>query len=175
MTTSTIVYRRVRPRDQIMAWARRQRHAPLSDEQSAALDVVYPSWRHAKEELWHARLDAVAAFVAACGRYPSQRAADPAEKRLGVWLKNNRTGGIQSTPERRAVIDTRLTGWNLTRDDVWMARLEETAARVAGLGRLPRRAGSPAESTARRWLDRQVNESPARLQALDDRLPGWCG
>lgn len=170
---SAATLRRVRPRDQIMAWARRQRHQPLSAEQAAALDRTYPGWRHSKDEIWYARLEALEAFVRSTGRYPSQRAADPDERLIGVWLKNNRTGGIQSTPERRAVIDSRLPGWNPTREDAWATRLDEVAALVAGLGRLPRRSGSLEERTARRWLDRQVNESPDRHEAIRARIPDW--
>lgn len=162
-----------RPRDQVMAWARRQRNVPLSPEQSAALDAVYPSWRHSKDEIWQDRLLAVAAFFKAHGRYPSQRAADAEEKLIGMWLKNNRSGGTQSTPERRAVIDARLTGWNPTRDDVWTARLEEVAALVSTLGRLPLMSGPLEERSARKWLNRQADGAEDRLRAVDYLIPGW--
>jgi hypothetical protein len=156
-----------------MAWARRQRHALLSAEQEAALDLVYPSWRHSKDEVWYARLLTVEAFFNAQGRYPSQRATDPEEKVMGLWLKNNKTGGPQSTEHRRAIIDSRLTGWNVSRNDAWAARLEEVSDLVGALGRLPLMSGSQEERRARKWLNHQAHSSADRLRVIDDRLPGW--
>jgi hypothetical protein len=156
-----------------MAWARRQRSALLSPEQAAALDAVYPSWRHSKDEVWQARLLAVESFFKMNGRYPSQRAADAEEKLIGMWLKNNRFGGIQSTPERRAIIDSRLPDWNPSRDDVWASRLEEVVTLVGILGRLPRMSDSPEERRARKWLNHQANGPVDRLRAIDSRIPGW--
>lgn len=171
--------RRTRPRDQQMAWARRQRGVHLSALQSDALDSVFPSWRHSHDGIWCARLDAVEAFFKDTGHYPSQRASDPEERTIGMWLKNNRLGGVQSSPERRAIIDLRLPGWNPSADEVWAARLDEAVSLVAGLGRMPRSSGSPAERRVRRWLETQAASagagSDSRRQTLDDRLSGWRG
>jgi hypothetical protein len=64
---------------------------------------------------WSDTADQLAAFHATHGRFPSQIATDPDEKRLGSWLStqraNARTGKATLTPERRAYLEGVLPVW----------------------------------------------------------------
>ncbi|WP_081626433.1 MULTISPECIES: Helicase associated domain protein [Microbacterium] len=65
-----------------------------------------------EDEHFRARVDALAAFAAATGRMPSRRAADPAEKSLGSWLKTQRqNAGAGRWLDRVATLDERVPTW----------------------------------------------------------------
>ncbi len=140
-------------------------------------------------EKWQAKADEYAAFVAVRGRVPERRSEDPAERKLHVWMLNQRaarSGRSTSTwsPQRQAYLDRVLPGWDRDRDDTWRHHADSLAAFVAEHGRLPRQRS--ADTHERRlwfWLRRQRDAlttrsntawGAERQQHLDRRLPGWA-
>jgi hypothetical protein len=174
---------RTRNKDQILAWANRQKYAPLSAAQVTALDSIYPGWRATHNGNWYTRLEAVEAFFAAHGRFPRAKAEDADEKSVGIWLATQRQRVGNMSPERRQVIDERLPGWCLTlagqtRDTRWEASLRALIQFHAEEGRLPiQKAVNPAEAKLAAWLATQrkniASISGQRSKALDDGLPSW--
>ena len=83
------------------------------------LNEVAPGWRGPGLETrrWKIVADEVGLFLVAQRRWPSQQAADKAERRLGLWLRdqrrNERNGYRAWTSERGEYLDKVVSGWRL--------------------------------------------------------------
>lgn len=132
--------------------------------------------------------DAVAAFRAEHGRWPSQTGATPAERTLYSKVRNIRTSNSQGilTAAEMTHLDAVLPGWNtpLNRDREWNLNADLTAAFVRTNRRLPRHhAGGELEKTLALWMQRCRSgaERPlsgtridaARREFLNTNAPGW--
>ena len=109
-------------------------------------------------------------------------AKDAEEKRLGIWLSNQRVVDRKGnlSPERKALLDEKVPGWDESFDDRFEANVDATAAFCAEHGCRPsRKAESLDEKRLGVWLNRQrVTKtkgalSPERKALLDAKLPGW--
>jgi len=147
-----------------------------------------------RERSWFEQLDLLVAWRAENpGRWPSQRAFDPVERALGVWLSDQReaAGGGRSSSiffrsGRQHMLDTEVPGWNRPRDEQWDASLQNAVAiRKKNNGRLPH-ANSPDtdDRVAGLWIRVQKNRasgdgvskklvSSGQKERLDTELPGW--
>lgn len=123
-------------------------------------------------DLWTAKADTVAHFVASAGRLP---AAGPRidEDELAGWLAVQRRAVQQGrlSAERRAYLNSRIPAWRQTRQERWDAQL--------ALLELATGAGAPARGPLGVWLKSQRRAAasgaltPDRKTALDVSAPGW--
>jgi uncharacterized protein CbrC (UPF0167 family) len=167
---------RTRNKDQVLAWANRQKNAPLSTAQAAAMDSVYPEWRKTINGVWFTNLEAVEAFVAAHGFFPRAGVKDPAEKAIGIWLATQRYRVNLLSADRIKLLEERLPGWNKSKEEAWNERLDEVCAIVAALGRLPKYTEKdPEAKKAQAWIrnHRAHPDTDWRVITLNERLPGW--
>jgi hypothetical protein len=169
---------RTRDRQQLIAWASRQKKAPLSAAQATAMDSVYPAWRQTLNGAWFTKLEAVEAFFAADGRFPRAASAEPSEKRIGIWLAAQRAKSELLSAERRKLIDERLPGWNISlHDSRWNQRLDALVEFIAGHDRTPTaKENDKASRTIGVWLNTQRHASDMpdhRKEQLDVKVPGW--
>ena len=129
---------------------------------------------------WLRNADACAVFAAG-GRLPSEKAGDPAEKRLGRWLAGERRN--PNLAEARAdYLDAAVPGWRTNALElIWDGHLGAVRAFRERNGRLPSEdAADPVELALGQWLAKQCEQnrrprglSGTRRQKLDAALPGW--
>lgn len=97
------------PQERVLGnWLRNARNPAESRaaERLATLDTRLPFWRLTKREVWTRQLDAVAAFVAAQGRFPSAASDDADESFHRRWLDLQ-----QGSRAKSAVLDRQMPGW----------------------------------------------------------------
>lgn len=173
---------RTRDRQQLLAWANRQKKAPLSTAQVTAMDSIYPAWRQTLNGSWFSSLEKVEAFYTENHRFPRAASKEPTERRLGTWLATQRFRCEQMTDERRKVIDERLPGWNTGRKRVplesqWNQRLDALVEFIADHGRTPTaKEKDRASRTIGTWLATQrhvAHMADHRREQLDMKVPGW--
>jgi hypothetical protein len=169
-----------RDRGRLLAWVNRQKSAPLSAPQAAALDALYPEWRTTTHNgAWYTKLDAVEAFVSENGKFPRAKSDDPDEKAAGIWLATQRQRVGIMTLKRRKVLDERLPGWDrpFDRDHEWSEKLTYVVAFEAEHGRPPsNKSKDPREAKAGAWFQHQkagTGMTPDREAALDRAIPAW--
>lgn len=136
---------------------------------------------------WLRRRDELAAFIEREGRTPSAGSVDVAEKRLGVWLNNQRAAYRRGTllPARQNSLDSTGPWRELSRRfhdaATWYERLRLLTEFRAEHGRWPsyKNYADDAEKDAGVWLHVQRQQasreqlSDARRDALDQAVPGW--
>ena len=88
----------------------------LDASRRAALERDAPGWDStgSREEAWHRTADEVGEYLRSHGRFPSERATDIEERRLGTWLRNRRQDERARTGwtlERAAYLDDAAPGW----------------------------------------------------------------
>ncbi len=167
-------------------WLSGQRKAARKGTMEAGrrerLDADTPGWNSTLDDAWDANADELVAFRAAHGTWPSMIAADPDEKRLGVWLGTQRTAARKDTLEavRQERLDTDAPGWNSTRDDTWDIRAGELVAFRAAHGTWPSmKAADLDERRLGQWLGSQRTDArkdtleEGRRERLDTDTPGW--
>ncbi len=158
------------------------------------LDTQLPGWDelHTLAERFEANVAHAAAQVARLGRIPRGRAGDVDERRAGVFLGHCRRairgqGHMAGawTPQRKALLDRHVPGWDDPRGSAFEANVAHAAAQVARLGRIPRgQAGDVDERKSGVFLDRCRSSArgkgnsagawtPQRKALLDERVPGW--
>ena len=119
----------------------------------AAAQMPCSGTAEARDARWRLTLAAVKAFLLQQegGRYPWALSSDPAERRLGSWLKHQKT-----VDEARG-------------DGRWSAM---SAERAAGLETLPGWRWLPAPTTNRRV---KPSECPGWKVEWGDKWNQWCG
>lgn len=165
-----------RTRKQLLDWAARQKHLPLSDDQAHALDTAYPQWRRTLDDKWLVCFNDLVEFFNANQRFPVGSAEDTTEKRLGNWLTTQKKNAETLREDRRDLLDENLPGWAETLRKPWDLRFEEVCAIVADLGRIPVRTDeSPDARSALTWLynNKRLPATDPRVLALNSRIPGW--
>jgi hypothetical protein len=143
-------------------------------------------WMTSSDRAFNASADAVAAFRAEHGRWPSQKGERPDERRLSRQLRDWRSGLRQDaahlTTERLSVLDRVLPGWRESIDAVWDATAEAVAAFHQSKARWP--SSGATDETERQlghWLVRfryyskhaGAGRTAARCARLDELAPGW--
>lgn len=161
-----------RSRDQLIVWVKSQKLAPRSDEQSAALDSVYPGWRRTSDNAWEDRFVELQEFFIHHGRMPGQTDGGPARS-CRLWLDAQLR--LPADNSRRRRILEAFPGWE-SPDQLWNARFAALAASADRLGRLPSQyEPDDGDRSAGLWLASQRRKKlNARRRAAFDRLvPGW--
>lgn len=150
-----------------------------------------PPVRGKRGRAWNATAVEVASFVDRYGRFPRERSTQPDERRLGKWLKRQRTAerghdGTESMSlERLAYLDEIIPGWADGQDDLWRRYANDLVAfcRRSG-GRWPSEYSTdPVEVRLNKWLGtqrraargghRHESFTASRRNHLDLVLPGW--
>lgn len=180
--------------DRLRSRARSGQGSELACE---VLDVIHPAWRKNMHDVkWFATLYEIVRFREANGFLPRYNGNLPGERRLYQWLNSRRKeargvglGAAKFARERRdLILDERLPGWNESRDEKWLAILEEIVRFREVHGFLPRYDGDlPGEKRLHHWLNNRRSDSGGygpsaakfarerRDLILDERLPGWRG
>ncbi|HEX9228022.1 MAG TPA: hypothetical protein VF885_15570 [Arthrobacter sp.] len=148
-----------------------------SVERIKAIDAQLPVWRDLPEDAWSKRLDWVAAFVAANGRFPAANARDDQGRKHASWLRRHLEPEVVP-PDQLAALDERIPGWNRNFADAWDDQLEAVRNFLSEHGRFPLRGtGRPVEEQkAGSWLYKQCRNpklKSAREAIMDEQLPGW--
>ncbi|MGW9159322.1 hypothetical protein [Microbacterium sp. NPDC055665] len=140
-------------------------------------------------EKWKAKADAFAAFIAERGRHPERKSADPRERRLHVWMLNQRAARVGRSssswsPQRQEYLDWILPGWDHDRHDTWRQHADRLTAFVAEHGGLPQqRSADILERRLWYWLRRQrdtlsttsgARSTVERREHLDRHVPAWA-
>lgn len=138
-------------------------------------------------EKWQMKADEFAAFIAEHGRAPERRSANARERKLHIWMLNQRAaraGRSTSTwsPQRQTYLDRLLPGWDRNRHDTWHQHATGLATFVTAHGRLPQqRATDTQELRLWYWLRRQRDSkigctaswTTEREEYLGRHVPGW--
>jgi len=127
---------------------------------------------------WDARFAALHALLIKESRLPSRRSADPAERLLHSWLRQQRAlyllGKLDGTRMKilaavHPLVAKCMSGW-LCRADRWKAKLVGLTDFVKSTGRLPEMsAPTLKERSLRIWLDAQATKYYAG-QLANDRV-----
>jgi len=149
----------------------------LSDERIAILEAI-PGWS------WTARnyyvvVNEFRALREVLGRDPSTISSDPTEKRMGLWLSNQRQRKKHNklSDERIAILEA-IPGWSWTACD-YDGVVNEFRALREGLGCDPSTASSdPREKWLGQWLGTQRqrkknNKLSEERIAILEAIPGW--
>lgn len=162
-------------------WFNNTKNGPLSAERSAALDAADIGVLRSPDEIWSDTLEAVIAFRAAHGRFPTGSGKVSGERQLATWLTNQRGSKAKMSTDRRELMAARLPRWDVTLEDIWRTRLQECVDFVCDHGRLPslRKGVTEDELKIGQWLCDQRKAKnmvkPRRVAILDARLDGWRG
>ncbi|WP_028245550.1 helicase associated domain-containing protein [Pseudoclavibacter soli] len=155
---------------------REQVRAGTADHADVQLaDRLLPGWRaeHPLGDVWLRHVLDVSEFRAEHGRFPKQSEPE------GRWLHKRRqaAGRGDLSPERRALLDRQLPGWDKT-DAPQVRPFEDHLANVVSFlieyGRFPKQSEPEGK-----WLHKQRREAylsnllPERRAMLDQQLPGW--
>jgi len=175
------------PHDGLGRWLQVQRRqlarGELKRNRKRALDRVAPGWdsERRSDQKWSRRVDELAAFVAARGRFPRHTRKDDAERALQNWLVKVRKDDDLSD-DQVAALDAAVPDWRGGRGvaDSWAERTREIQAWIADHGHRPRPQSADAvESRLGFWLTRQrraQREGRLSVEAaalLTAALPGW--
>lgn len=134
-------------------------------------------------------------WVGARGRYPSNRADDDAERRLGSWLQNQKAyasgaGGGRAAfvrHNRGAILEALLPGWSEPYAMQWSDRLQQVMDWLSTHERWPSHSADGTEGVLGRWIYTQRDaergrgktaaafKRERRGEALDLAIPGWRG
>ena len=161
------------------AIARARRYAPT-------LGVLHfqaatnPATASRRIRVWLERCVAVESFVLEANRYPTEAAADPAERLLGTWLRYQRRARHTLSDYQRGRLEL-LPAWSWNpRSDTWHDQLHDYEDFVRQNGRAPRRGSADRrESTLAVWMMNQRTNSrrgtqssyrEALLAQLDNRI-----
>ena len=132
---------------------------------------------------WVSNFELYRAFRARENRDPSAKATDPAERKLGTWLGNQRAAARKGklSQDRQDALAAVNPDWCPDPEQQWRAILDEYAAFRAHENRDPStRATDPAEKTLSTWLRSQRSAARKRKLSQDrqDALaavnPNWC-
>lgn len=161
----------------------RTRHPRLQDEHEAAVGLkpAQPTAQGRKH------MQQLLAMVQETGRYPSRNAPDPSERKLATWLQRRRQDARAGrlAPALRDGLAV-LPGWQSAPRAVadearWKYRLAALKAYRAAGGDWPRHKATVTgeEHELGVWLHTQRYKlrrgelDPAKVQELDDAVPGW--
>jgi len=133
---------------------------------------------------WNQMVEQLAAFLRAHGRFPSTKASNPTEQRLGRWLSKQRSAGKaegRMSDTRRKGLDARAAGWDEGFDYRWQENANQFVSFVRAHGSKPSpSATDPHEKYLARWIakNRRVARQRGGLDAdrqryLDAEVPGW--
>jgi hypothetical protein len=153
------------------------------------LDRAAPGWLVDREHEWQLRADAVGAFHREQDRWPFAESGDLSERRLGEWLRDQRSQGrgapgARPLPDgRRAYLDSVAPSWAQGRDldAAWLASANAAASFTLAHHR-PRHGGTdllPGELVLSSWVNTQRVASrngdltDTRRAHLDLVLPTW--
>ena len=159
-------------------------------ERTACLDAVAAGWRGDDPQTqWESIADSVGRFNHEHHRWPSGRASNPNERRLGVWLSsqraNERTNSSAWTAERGTYLDVVADGWRgKGAPKPWESLADDVAQFYHEYRRWPyARATSPTEQRLGQWLRNQRTAERKRSKGwtaergtyLDKVAAGWRG
>lgn len=183
------------PKDgKLGAWLSSQRSAAnrgltsMTPERIGLLDQLAPGWREhlPQPNTWSHRLEELVTFRANEGRWPSQTAADAAERKLGVWLSNQRQlarkGNLATG--KWVDLDLRAPGWDPgPRDEAWLRTAEALGEFRHRHDRWPSKAADDVkERKLGSWLHNRRQDArtgagwtPERAAHLDRVASGWNG
>ena len=119
---------------------------------------------------WELRLRALALFITTEGREPSPRATTPGERRLALWLQEQRhaaRGGRIESSRIDALRDAALLGdADVRHGAVWL-KVASVSEFIAEEGRIPslESASSVGEKRLASWLRTQLSGSAASSDA----------
>ncbi|HEX9089777.1 MAG TPA: helicase associated domain-containing protein [Arthrobacter sp.] len=163
-------------------WVLTQRRRGLSPAYRTILDERIPGWDdpvHLWDQAFALRVQELKIYRDAYGKWPSLRSTDPRVAALAGWVNNTRTAAKEGAlaPDRQALLDSQVPGWNDTVEQTWQRTAREIAEFTARNGRKPSSgSGEHSERRLARWTDdrrRGRNMTPERDAFLDDVLPGW--
>ncbi|WP_028245551.1 helicase associated domain-containing protein [Pseudoclavibacter soli] len=152
---------------------REQVRAGTADHTDVQLaDRLLPGWRaeYPLGDTWLRHLLDVSEFHIEHGRFPTRSELE------GAWLNKQRQAAKKGTlsPERHALLDQQLPGWNVALDDVWRDHLTNVVALHTEHGRFPTRPEPEGQLLVdQRQAARKGTLSPERRALLDQQLPGW--
>lgn len=116
------------------------------------------------DELWRENLEAVRAFIVDNAKYPSMNAIEYDERRLGLWVANQRANKDKLSAHRRDILDE-LSWWK------WRVNASPTSSsdKIAALLEHPsvKESGGwlmPSERPFAKWADqlRQAYKDPGK-------------
>lgn len=152
----------------LAAWVY-DRHADLDETQAAAVETVVAELRSKPRQQ---RLAELTAFVEQNGRMPSARSADPSERSLYNFIRDQRRKKTDAVPaieelQQRARRQVAAAGL--------AARADAFAQWVEKHGRYPSNVSDdPYEALLAGWRIHQLTEaSPEKLKFLEERIPGF--
>ena len=179
----------------IGAWLSSQRstlHAgepSMTAERQTVLDGFAPGWRvflPAPGLPWPERAEEVIRFREVKDRWPSQIAADEDERRLGVWLSNQRSQAHRGelSNKKRAALDGYLPGWDTgSREKTWYGNADALGAFFREHDRWPSKSAvGQEERRLGYWLHNRRQDActaagwaSERATYLDKVASGWNG
>lgn len=173
-------------------WLGNQRRAArsgkpwMTTERQDLLDELLPGWRETPPPSlsWPQTAAKLHEHVEATGRLPRQNGETADERRLGIWLANQRVAhhSRQLDPARAAWLEAHFPGWAGAgpRESAWERRAQELGEYVVSTAWLPnRRSSDPTERRLGNWLKNRRRDyrtgrlSVARVALLDELAPGW--
>lgn len=173
-------------------WLANQRRAAMSGkpwmtpERQALLDEHLPGWREAPAQPpnWSETAAAMQQHVRGAARLPRQNADTADERRLGIWLANQRVAhhSGELAAGRAALLNEHFPGWagDGPRESAWERHARGVSEYLATTARWPnRRSADLDERRLGTWLKNRRDDhrigrlSAERVAFLDELAPGW--
>lgn len=171
----------------------RLRSGNMRADRAAILDERLPHWRDTKSRTsrFDDNLKAYVAFVNANGRYPVSTADNEDEKRLAIWMSNQKAQARrnEASAQTIAALDAAVPGWNEWQRKPqnrsghypkWDENLDLLAAFIKEKGVKPVFECDDAEERRlAAWLNNQRRMfrkgqlTPDRAAKLDGKVPDW--
>ncbi len=128
-------------------------------------------------DTWQQTFDGVAEFVSQHGKFPSQKAKDPVEKKWGNWVGKQKCNFKQnkeamSDPDKRSLWQAfmkKYPTFSANFDARWTQSLADVRTFVVQYGKLPsREAKDPVEKKWGNWIDNQKVNFKQNKGAMSD-------
>lgn len=163
------------------------RKGKLDVEKIKKLETV-SGWSWSVESKWDKHLSNMREFAMKQNRYPLEDAEDIEEKKLGIWLKNQKRAKIN--PKGRKLTEERIKKleslpnweWGMPIESKWEKRFLETVSFEKEHGKIPvKDSKNKIESILGEWVSKQRQAkkgigmgkmTPERIKKLES-IPNW--
>lgn len=134
-----------------------------------------------REKTWHSNYKKLKKFIIKNKKFPSHRAEDLEERKLGIWkhIQNRRYHKVENRKElSREEIELleKIPNWSWSLDEKWMIHYNEVKEFIIKNNRYPSQHKNKLEKKLYKWIDRQMRKKDSLSKEnikLLEKIPNW--